>query len=36
MPGRVLVVDDDPRIAASIRRALVYEGYTVDVVGQVW
>jgi two-component system response regulator MprA len=30
-PGRVLVVDDDPRIAASIRRALVYEGYTVDV-----
>jgi len=30
-PGRVLVVDDDPRIAASIRRALVYEGYVVDV-----
>jgi len=30
--GRVLVVDDDPRISASIRRALVYEGYTVDVV----
>jgi two-component system response regulator MprA len=30
--GRVLVVDDDPRIAASIRRALVYEGYTVEVV----
>jgi two-component system response regulator MprA len=29
---RVLVVDDDARIAASVRRALVYEGYTVDVV----
>jgi len=28
---RVLVVDDDPRIAASVRRALVYEGYAVDV-----
>jgi two-component system response regulator MprA len=27
----VLVVDDDTRIAASIRRALIYEGYTVDV-----
>ncbi|HLZ30938.1 MAG TPA: response regulator transcription factor [Chloroflexota bacterium] len=30
-PSRVLVVDDDPRIAASIRRALVYEGYAVEV-----
>jgi two-component system response regulator MprA len=28
---RVLVVDDDEHIAASVRRALVYEGYTVDV-----
>src|SRR5690242_6641145 len=28
---RILVVDDDERIAASVRRALVYEGYTVDV-----
>jgi two-component system response regulator MprA len=27
----VLVVDDDERIAASVRRALVYEGYTVDI-----
>lgn len=29
MKPRVLVVDDDARIAASIRRALVYEGYDV-------
>src|SRR5258708_21447093 len=29
---RVLVVDDDERIAASVRRALLYEGYAVDVV----
>jgi two-component system, OmpR family, response regulator MprA len=28
---RVLVVDDDERIAASVRRALVYEGHAVDV-----
>ena len=28
---RVLVVDDDERIAASVRRALVYDGYAVDV-----
>lgn len=28
---RVLVVDDDERIAASVRRALVYEGFDVDV-----
>jgi two-component system response regulator MprA len=27
----VLVVDDDERIAAAVRRALVYEGYTVDI-----
>ena len=27
----VLVVDDDSRIAASLRRALIYEGYAVDV-----
>src|SRR5581483_9761557 len=25
----ILVVDDDPRIAASLRRTLVYEGYDV-------
>ncbi len=29
--ARILVVDDDPRIAASVRRALTYEGYEVDV-----
>jgi two-component system response regulator MprA len=30
-PARVLVVDDDVRIAAAIRRALSYEGYEVEV-----
>jgi two-component system response regulator MprA len=29
--AHVLVVDDDSRIAASLRRALIYEGYEVDV-----
>ena len=29
--SRILVVDDDPRIAASVRRALVYEGFAVEV-----
>lgn len=29
--ARILVVDDDPRIAASVRRALIYEGYSVEV-----
>ena len=29
---RILVVDDDPRIAASVRRSLTYDGYDVDVV----
>lgn len=29
--ARILVVDDDHRIAASVRRALAYEGYKVDV-----
>ncbi len=29
----ILVVDDDSRIAASLRRALIYEGYTVEVAG---
>jgi two-component system, OmpR family, response regulator MprA len=28
---RVLVVDDDRRIAAAVRRALIYEGYAVEV-----
>ena len=27
----MLVVDDDEKIAASVRRALVYDGYAVDV-----
>lgn len=26
---RILVIEDDPRIAASVRRALTYEGYEV-------
>jgi two-component system response regulator MprA len=30
---RILVADDDERIAASVRRALVYEGYDVEVAG---
>jgi two-component system response regulator MprA len=30
---RVLVVDDDAGIAASLRRALLYEGYAVTVAG---
>jgi two-component system response regulator MprA len=28
---RILVVDDDPRLAATLRRALAYEGYEVAV-----
>ena len=31
--ARILVVDDDPRLAASVRRALVYEGYVVEIAG---
>jgi two-component system response regulator MprA len=31
--ARILVVDDDPRVAAAVRRALAYEGYEVDVAG---
>jgi len=27
------VVDDDDRLAASLRRALIYEGHTVDIAG---
>jgi len=30
--ARILIVEDDERIAASVRRALAYEGYRVDVV----
>jgi len=29
---RILVVDDDARLAASLQRALAYEGHTVEVV----
>lgn len=29
---RILVVDDDSRIAASVRRSLTYDGYDVDMV----
>ena len=29
--ARILVVDDDEQIAAAVRRALVYEGYSVAV-----
>jgi len=29
---RILVVDDDKRIAASVRRSLTYDGYEVEVV----
>lgn len=32
MSAKVLVVEDDQRIAASIRRSLAYEGYSVAVV----
>jgi two-component system response regulator MprA len=32
-PVRVLVVDDDAKIAAALRRALTYEGYLVEVAG---
>lgn len=30
-PARILVVDDDPRIVAAVQRALVYEGWDVQV-----
>jgi two-component system response regulator MprA len=29
--ARILVVDDDTRLAASLRRALIYEGHTVEI-----
>lgn len=31
MPERILVVEDEPKIANLLRRGLLYEGYTVDV-----
>ena len=36
MPTQILVVDDDKRIAASVRRALSYEGYDVSVAHDGW
>lgn len=32
MKPRILIADDDEMIAASVRRALIYEGYHVEVV----
>ncbi|HLG50199.1 MAG: response regulator transcription factor [Chloroflexi bacterium] len=31
MAARILVIDDDRRITAMLRRALAYEGYEVDI-----
>ena len=31
MPERVLIVEDDPKIADFLRRGLLYEGYQVEV-----
>ena len=31
MAAQILIADDDERIAASVRRALIYEGYDVTV-----
>ncbi len=31
MPERILVVEDEQKIASLLRRGLLYEGYTVDV-----
>ena len=33
MPARILVAEDDALVAASVRRALEYEGFAVTVVG---
>src|SRR5713101_54143 len=33
-PRRILVVDDDARLAASLRRALAYEGHAVEVAAE--
>lgn len=33
MPARILVVDDDRKITALLRRTLAYEGYQVDLAG---
>jgi len=32
-PPRLLVVDDDARVAESLRRSLEYAGYRVSVAG---
>ncbi len=31
MPERVLIIEDEPQIADLLRRALIYEGYVVEV-----
>ena len=33
MPEHILVIEDDPQIADLLRRGLIYEGYSVEVVG---
>ena len=33
--GQILVVDDEPSILSTLKKALSLEGYTVDVVGGV-
>ena len=31
MTEKILVVEDEPKIASLLRRGLLYEGYAVDV-----
>lgn len=33
MPEHILVIEDDPQISDLLRRGLIYEGYSVAVVG---
>ena len=33
VPRRILVVDDDPMVADSIRRMLVFDGHEVELAG---
>nr|HMR06190.1 response regulator [Polyangiaceae bacterium] len=35
MRGRVLVIDDEPSILSTLKKALTLEGYEVDVAGGV-
>lgn len=34
MTAKILVIDDDRRITALLRRTLVFEGYEVQVAGE--